>query len=86
MAETKATKPLAVFNNGGLTHITKINVRSIDDNLTDSVTFKFQLFTESDETVGEGEVSLDTSNYGTWDASADGAYTIVCNRLGLEPA
>ncbi|PUE09000.1 hypothetical protein B9Z51_08690 [Limnohabitans sp. T6-5] len=80
----KATQPLAVFSNGGLTHITKISLRSVSDNLVDSVTFKYVLFTESDETVGEGEVSLDASNYGTWDASANGAYKIVCSRLGLE--
>jgi citrate lyase synthetase len=84
MSDIKATKPLAVFNNGGLTRITKISLRSVSDNLVDSVTFKYVLFTDADETVGEGEVSLDASNYSTWDASARGAYQIVCGRLGLE--
>jgi citrate lyase synthetase len=84
--DIKAVKPLAVFHNGGLGKITKISLRSVSDNLIDAVTFKYVVFTEADETVGEGEVSLDASNYTTWDASATGAYKIVCNAVGLEIA
>lgn len=82
--DIKAVKPLAVFINGKLGKITKISLRSVSDNLVDAVTFKYVLFTEADETVGEGEVGLDASNYAQWDASAIGAYKIVCNIVGLE--
>lgn len=82
--DIKAVEPLAVFHNGGLGELSKISLRSVSDNLVNAVTFKYVLFTEADETVGEGEVSLDASNYATWDASALGAYKIVCAALGLK--
>lgn len=80
----KQVKPYAAFCNGQSMIVEKVNVMSIADNLEDAVTFKYTLTDINEVFAGDGNVSLDESNYSTWDSSKDGAYSIVCQAIGLE--
>jgi hypothetical protein len=66
---------------------TQFNVVSISDNLFDSVTSKYTLFDENMVWAGESTFSLEgRETYLTWDASPEGAYTLVAAGIGLELA
>jgi hypothetical protein len=80
-------KPQAAFANGKRMVATQFNVVSISDNLFDAVTFKYTLFDENMVWAGESTYSLEgRETYLTWDASPEGAYTIVAAGIGLEIA
>jgi hypothetical protein len=80
----KQVKPHAAFCNGKKVDITQINVVSVADNLVDAVTFRYTLNDEQGVFAGDGTFSLDETNYTEWDASAAGAYRLVCAGIGLE--
>jgi hypothetical protein len=78
-------KPQLAFANGKKMQATQFNVVSISDNLFDSVTFKYTLFDENMVWAGESVFSLEgRETYLTWDASPEGAYTLVAAGIGLE--
>lgn len=83
----KRTKPLDVFFGGKRNQVENINVVSIADNLVDTVTFKYTVAMGDvghEIYVGEGTVTVTPDDYQKWDASALGAYQLVCNEIGLE--
>lgn len=80
----KKVKPFAAFCNGQSLIVEQVNIISIADNLENAVTFKYTLADKNAVFAGDGVYSLDESNYSTWDASKDGAYSIVCQAIGLE--
>jgi hypothetical protein len=96
---TKRIKPVIAYGSLGRVQATSFNVRSMEDNLFDSVVFKHTLLT------ADGLFACDSSdkfNYTTdavsaftgineagektctWDASPEGAFTIVAQALGFE--
>jgi hypothetical protein len=82
---TVQIKPQAAFANGKRMTATQFNVVSIEDNLFDAVTFKYTLFDEHMVWAGESTFELcNRETYLTWDASAEGAYTLVAEGIGLE--
>jgi hypothetical protein len=82
---TVQIKPQAAFANGKRMLATQFNVVSIEDNLFDAVTFKYTLFDEHMVWAGESVFSLEgRDTYLTWDASPEGAYTLVAEGIGLE--
>lgn len=77
--------PKTAFANGKRMTATQFNVVSIEDNLFDHVVFKYTLFDENMVWSGESVFSLDgRETYLTWDASAEGAYRLVADGIGLE--
>lgn len=80
----KQIKPAKAFCNGVCVTVENINVRSVDDNLVDAVTFRYTLATADGVWAGEGSHSLTPDTYSTWDATDRGAYEIVCAAIGLE--
>jgi hypothetical protein len=77
--------PQTAFANGKRMEATQFNVVSIEDNLFDHVVFKYTLFDENMVWAGESVWELNgRETYLTWDASAEGAYTIVAQGIGLE--
>lgn len=84
---TVQIKPQLAFANGKRMEATQFNVVSISDNLFDAVTFKYTLFDENLVWAGESTFSLEgRETYLTWDASPEGAYTLVAAGIGLELA
>jgi len=79
--------PQLAFANGKRMEATQFNVVSISDNLFDAVTFKYTLFDKNMVWAGESTYSLEgRETYLTWDASPEGAYTLVAAGIGLEIA
>lgn len=74
------------FCNGQKLDIEGISVVSIADNLIDTVTFKYTLATKEGVFAGDGVCTLGPDSYNLWDASAKGAYSLVCKTIGLELA
>jgi hypothetical protein len=77
--------PYTAFANGKRMTAEAINVVSISDNLFDHVVFKYTLFDKDGVWAGESTHELaGCDEYQTWDASPEGAYTIVIEALGLQ--
>jgi hypothetical protein len=82
---TVQIKPAKAYVNGKQMIATKFNVKSLNDNLYDEVTFLYTLLDENGVWAGEATHSLTgRENYLAWDATASGAYTIVAAGIGLE--
>ena len=76
--------PTIAFANGKQVMATQFNVVSISDNLFDHVIFKYTLYDENNLWAGESTYELTgVDEYTTWDTTAEGAYTIVSNGIGL---
>jgi hypothetical protein len=96
--KTVKIKPTIAYANGKRLEATKIHVKSYEDDLFDNVSFRYTLFDDNNTWAGEAVLaaqytSADTNELVsveghnivcTWDATADGAYGIVCKSLGLE--
>lgn len=80
----KAVAPHSAFCNGQKLDIEGISVVSIADNLVDTVSFKYTLVDRNGSFAGDGVCSLGPDTYTLWDASAAGAYRLVCETIGLE--
>jgi uncharacterized membrane protein len=80
----KKIKPVKAYVNGKQMTATAFNVVSVSDNLFDHVIFKYTLLTEGGAWAGEAIFELKVSDYKKWDASAEGAYRIVAEGIGLE--
>lgn len=83
----KRVKPLDVFFAGQRSQVENVNVVSISDNLVDEVTFKYTVAmgdVGSEVFVGDGIITFSGDDYAKWDASALGAYKLVCAGVGLE--
>lgn len=82
---TVSIKPAKAYVNGKQMIATQFNVKSLNDNLYDEVTFLYTLLDENGVWAGEATYSLSgRENYTTWDATASGAYKIVAQGVGLE--
>lgn len=83
--KTVNIKPAVAFANGQRMIATRLGVESRFDNLFDHVTFKYTLLDANGQHAGEGAYQLSGREaYTTWDASAEGAFTIVAKGLDLE--
>lgn len=81
----KKINPFPAFANGQRITATAISVVSVSDNLFDHVIFKYTLHTANGMQAGEASFELlGLNQYQTWDASPDGAYTIVAEGIGVE--
>ena len=84
---TVQIKPAKAYVNGKQMIATQFNVKSLNDNLYDSVTFLYTLLDENGVWAGEATTSLEGREaYTTWDATATGAHKIVAQAIGLEIA
>lgn len=82
---TVQIKPAKAYVNGQQKVATQFNVKSLNDNLYDEVTFLYTLLDENGVWAGEATHTLKgRENYTKWDATASGAYKIVAEGIGLE--
>jgi hypothetical protein len=82
---TVQIKPEKHFANAKKVMTTQFNVKSLNDNLYDEVTFLYTLLDESGNWLGEATTTLSgRENYLQWDATATGAYKIVADAVGFE--
>ena len=84
----KQIQPVQIWINGSVETGSWINAYIINDNLQDSATFYWAIFTA--ETGGtqlsQGNLTIVEPDYSVWDATADinlAAYQWICDQLGL---
>jgi hypothetical protein len=82
---TVQTKPEKCYVNGKQAIATRFNVVSISDDLFSEAQFKYTLLDDNNNWCGEAVYKLSgLEMYQTWDATAEGAYRIVAEGVGLE--
>jgi hypothetical protein len=81
-------QPIQIWVNGSLQTGNFINAYIIHDNLLDSATFYWAIFTA--DTAGtqlaQGNLTIIEPDYGVWDSTNDinqAAYEWICSQLGL---
>lgn len=78
-------KPAVAFANGKRMVAKYFNVKSLNDDLHETVTFLYTLLDENGVWCGESTYVLEgRENYLAWDATASGAHKIVAQGIGLE--
>ena len=67
----KQIEPVSIWYNGIMVMATIFNMTSINDNLTNSCTFYYQLFTDIDQQVAEGNLTMTGFDYEAYSTSPD---------------
>jgi hypothetical protein len=82
----KQIEPVSIWYNGQVLQATTLNAYVISDNLQDTATFYYGLFTETEQNVSGGNLTINGQSYLDWNQSADinnAAYTWIADQLGL---
>jgi hypothetical protein len=82
----KQIQPVSIWYKGTMVAATIFNMVSISDNLIDSATFYWQLFTAENIKVAEGNLTLVGTDYTTYSSSPDSnayAYQWGATQLNL---
>lgn len=82
----KQIQPVSIWYNGIMVMATIFNMNSINDNLTSSATFYYQLFTELNQQVAEGNLIMTGFDYEAYSTSPDSnsyAYQWGASQLNL---
>lgn len=82
----KEIQPVSIWYNGIMIYATIFNMNSINDNLINSATFYWQLFTTDKIKVAEGNLIMDGTDYTNYSTSPDSnnyAYEWGATQLNL---
>lgn len=82
----KEIQPVSIWYNGIMIMATIFNMNSINDDLSSSATFYFQLFTEQNQQVAEGNLTMTGFDYEAYSTSPDSnsyAYQWGATQLNL---
>ncbi len=82
----KQIQPVSIWYNGLMVMATIFNMTSINDNLTNSCTFYYQLFTDINQQVAEGNLTMTGFDYEAYSTSPDSnayAYQWGATQLNL---
>jgi hypothetical protein len=82
----KEIQSVSIWYNGIMVMATIFNMNSINDNLTSSATFYWQLFTSENIQVAEGNLTIDGFDYQAYSTSPDSnsyAYQWGATKLNL---
>jgi hypothetical protein len=82
----KEIQPVSIWYNGLMVMATIFNMNSINDNLTSSATFYYQLFTSENIQVAEGNLTMTGFDYDAYSSSPDSnsyAYQWGATQLNL---
>lgn len=81
-------QPIQIWVNGSIETGNYINAYIINDNLLDSATFYWAIFTAdtAGKQLSQGNLTINEPDYSAWSASGDinlAAYQWICSQLGL---
>jgi hypothetical protein len=84
----KQIQPVQIWNNGSVQTGSFINAYIINDNLENSATFYWSIYTAEigGNKISEGNLTISEPDYSVWDSTADinlAAYQWICSQLGL---
>ena len=82
----KQIQPVSIWYNGSMIAATLYNLVSINDNLTDSATFLYQLFSSDNMLLVDGNLTMSGADYTTYSSSPDSnsyAYSWGATQLNI---
>jgi len=82
----KEIQPVSIWYNGSIIAATIYNLVSINDNLTDSATFLYQLFSSDNMLLVDGNLTMSGADYTTYSSSPDSnsyAYSWGATQLNI---
>lgn len=82
----KQIQPVSIWSNGTNSQATQLSLVIINDNLSTSATLFYQLLTDDQKALANGNIVIDGTDYENWGNSGDindQAYTIAANKLSL---
>ena len=82
----KQIQPVSIWYNGIMEMATIFDMNSVNDNLTSSTTFYYQLFTNNNIQIAEGNLTMTGEDYTTYSTSPDSnsyAYQWGATQLNL---
>jgi hypothetical protein len=84
----KQIEPVQIWINGSVQTGNFINAYIINDNLKDSATFYWAIFTSDTDGIqlSQGNLTMVEPDYSVWDSTADinqSAYEWICDQLNL---
>ena len=82
----KEIKPISIWYNGKMTEAIIFSMVSINDNLSTSVIFYYQLFSDNNIQLAQGNLTMEGSDYISYSTSQDSnayAYEWAATELGL---
>jgi len=82
----KQIQPVSIWSNGTNSQATQLSLTIINDNLSTSATLFYQLLTDDQKALANGNVIIDGTEYENWGNSSDinnDAYTIAASKLSL---
>ena len=82
----KEIQPISIWYNGIMVMATIFNMNSINDNLTSSATFYWQLFSSTNQQLAQGNLTMTGFDYEAYSTSPDSnsyAYQWGATQLNL---
>jgi len=82
----KQIQPISIWYNGFMVAATIFNMNSINDNLTSSAIFYYQLFSSDNQQLAEGNITMTGFDYEAYSSSPDSnnyAYQWGATQLNL---
>jgi len=82
----KQIQPVSIWYNGQIIQATIFNLISIDDNLSTTATFYYQLFSSTKIQLADGNLIMDGFDYQAYSTSPDSnsyAYSWAASKLNI---
>jgi hypothetical protein len=82
----KEIQPISIWYNGIMVMATIFNMNSINDNLTSSATFYWELFSSTNQQLAQGNLTMTGFDYDAYSSSPDSnsyAYQWGATQLNL---
>jgi hypothetical protein len=82
----KQIQPVSIWYNGSMIAATLFNMISISDNLTDSATFYYQLYSSDNLQLAQGNLTMSGFDYEAYSSSPDSnsyAYSWGATQLNI---
>ena len=67
----KEIQAVSIWYNGQIVQATIFNMKSIQDNLSSSATFYYQLYATNNQQIADGNLLLENADYITYSTSPD---------------
>ena len=85
----KNISPITIWSNGQTKTASILDARIINDDLSTSCTFYYELKEESTEEqagqqLAQGNVTLSGEDYDNWDGNNDLAYEYIANQINVQ--
>jgi hypothetical protein len=78
----KQIETIQIWDNGQTKEAIKLNAHAVNVNLGKSAVFYYSLLSESNETLAQGNITMDGDAYQAWD-NDDIAWSFIAGKLNL---